>query len=148
MLVSASAIGYYGSRGDEILTEQSAPGTDFLADVCVDWEHEAREAEKLGVRVITPRFGVVLGQGGGALKSMLPAFRMGVGGRIGNGEQWMSWIHLDDLANLILFTVMNASLNGAVNATAPNPVTNADFTTRTCARRCIAPRFSPCQNSH
>jgi uncharacterized protein len=128
VLVSASAIGYYGSRGDEMLTEQSSPGTGFLADVCIAWEHEAQEAEKLGLRVVTPRFGVVLGQGGGALQKMLPPFRMGVGGRIGSGKQWMSWIHLDDLANLIVFAVMHASLNGAVNATAPNPVTNADFT--------------------
>ena len=108
VLVSASAIGYYGSRGDEMLTEQSSAGAGFLADVCVDWEHEAHEAEKLDIRVVTPRFGVVLGQGGGALQKMLPPFRMGVGGRLGSGKQWMSWIHLDDLANLIVFAVMNA----------------------------------------
>jgi uncharacterized protein (TIGR01777 family) len=128
VLVSASAIGYYGSRGDELLTEQSAPGKDFLAEVCIAWEQEAREAEKLGVRVVNPRFGVVLGSAGGALQTMLPAFRLGVGGRIASGAQWMSWIHLDDLVSLIAFAVSDAAVRGPVNATAPNPVTNADFT--------------------
>jgi hypothetical protein len=128
VLVSASAIGYYGSRGDEILTEDASPGADFLSEVCLAWEQEAREAEKLGVRVVTPRFGVVLGQGGGALQMMLPAFRLGAGGRIGSGTQWMSWIHVDDLVNLITFAVSHAALQGPANATAPNPVTNGDFT--------------------
>jgi uncharacterized protein (TIGR01777 family) len=129
VLVSASGIGYYGSRGDDILTEQEPAGTDFLASVCVAWEREAREAEKFGVRVVSLRGGTVLGAGGGALQKMLTPFRLGVGGRIGSGRQWMSWIHLDDLCSLILFALDNSAMRGAVNATSPNPVTNADFTT-------------------
>lgn len=128
ILVSASAIGYYGSRGDEILTEQSAPSSDFLSEVVQKWENEAREAEKFGLRVVSPRIGVVLGRDGGALKTMLPPFQLGVGGRIGSGRQWMSWIHIDDLIALILFALSPSTLAGPVNATAPNPVTNADFT--------------------
>ncbi len=128
VLVSASAIGYYGSRGDEILTEESRPGPDFLAQVSASWEHEARAAEQLGVRVITPRIGVVLGRAGGALPKMALPFRFGVGGRLGTGKQWTSWIHLDDLVALIEFAIATASMRGAVNAVAPNPVTNAEFT--------------------
>jgi len=128
VLVSASAIGYYGSRGDEVLTEASPPGPDFLGQVSVGWEQEARVAEKFGVRVVTPRIGVVLGRGGGALAPMALPFRLGVGGRLGTGKQWMSWIHLDDLVSLIEFAATNAALSGPVNAVAPNPVTNAAFT--------------------
>jgi len=128
VLISASAIGYYGSRGDEILTETSAPSGDFLGETCAAWERESREAEKLGVRVVNPRIGVVLGRDGGALQKMLPAFRMGVGGRIASGKQWMSWIHVDDLVSLILFAISNTSLEGPVNAVASQPVTNAEFT--------------------
>ncbi|MGH7246944.1 MAG: TIGR01777 family oxidoreductase [Pseudomonadota bacterium] len=126
-LVSASAIGIYGSRGDEALSEDSTLGTDFLARVCGDWERAAREAESLGARVVTPRIGLVLGHGG-ALSKMLPPFRAGLGGRIASGRQWTSWIHLDDLVGLIAFALGCDSLRGPVNATAPNPVTNADFT--------------------
>jgi hypothetical protein len=126
--VSASAVGYYGSRGDEILTEDSPPSTDFLGQVSVDWEQEAHAAEQFGVRVVTPRIGVVLGRGGGALAQMLLPFRLGVGGRLGTGEQWMSWIALDDLISLIEFVIADAALSGPVNAVAPNPVTNAVFT--------------------
>jgi len=128
VLVSASAIGYYGSRGDEILREDSPPASDFLAQVSVAWEQEARAAEAFGVRVVTPRIGVVLGRGGGALAMMAMPFRFGVGGRLGNGKQWTSWIHLDDLVALIEFSIGTAAIGGAVNAVAPNPVTNADFT--------------------
>ncbi len=127
-LISASAIGYYGSRGDEILTEQSAPSSDFLSEVVQAWESEAREAGKFGVHVVSPRIGVVLGPDGGALQKMAPPFRFGVGGRIGSGQQWMSWIHIDDLIGLIVFALSASTLAGPVNATAPNPVTNADFT--------------------
>jgi uncharacterized protein (TIGR01777 family) len=126
-LICASAIGYYGSRGDEILTEDSAPASDFLGEVVQAWEQTAREAVKLGVRVVSPRFGVVLGRDRGALPKMLFPFRLGVGGRIGTGQQWMSWIHIDDLTALITFALVSA-LEGPVNAAAPNPVTNADFT--------------------
>lgn len=128
VLISASAIGYYGSRGDEILTEQSAPGDDFLAHVVVDWEKAAVLAESLGIRVVLLRFGMVLGKEGGALAKMLPPFRLGVGGRLGSGHQWTAWIHIDDLIHLILFALTTASVKGAMNATAPEPVTNAEFT--------------------
>jgi uncharacterized protein (TIGR01777 family) len=128
VLVSASAIGYYGSRGDEILTEDSSPASDFLGQLALGWEQEARAAEQFGVRVVTPRIGVVLGRGGGALAQMLLPFRLGVGGRLGSGEQWMSWIALDDLVSLIEFAIEDAALTGPVNAVAPNPVTNAVFT--------------------
>ena len=132
VLVSASAVGYYGSRGDEILTENSPPANDFLAEVCVEWEREAHAAEEFGVRVVTPRFGVVLGgaagKPGGALKQMLLPFKLGVGGRLGSGRQWTSWIHLDDIVSLIEFAIANPTLRGPLNATAPNPVTNVEFT--------------------
>jgi uncharacterized protein (TIGR01777 family) len=128
VLVSASAIGYYGSRGDEILTEDAPPASDFLARVSVAWEQEARAAEAFGVRVVTPRIGVALGRGGGALPMMAMPFRFGVGGRLGNGKQWTSWIHLDDLVALIEFSILTEAISGAVNAVAPNPVTNAGFT--------------------
>jgi uncharacterized protein (TIGR01777 family) len=128
VLVSASAIGYYGSRGDEILTEDSPPGSDFLGQVAVAWEQEARAAEEFGVRVVTPRIGVVLGRGGGALPKMALPFRFGVGGRLGDGKQWTSWIHLDDLIALVEFSIATTTIRGAVNAVAPIPVTNAAFT--------------------
>ncbi len=128
VLVSASAIGIYGSRGDEVLTEQSAPAFGFLAEVCREWEEQADMAEALGLRVVKLRIGVVLGRGGGALKQMLPPFKAGVGGRLGSGRQWMSWIHRDDLVRLIGFA-LETPLRGVVNATSPGPVTNAEFTT-------------------
>jgi uncharacterized protein (TIGR01777 family) len=127
VLVSASAVGYYGSRGDEILTEDSAPSSDFLGQLAFGWEQEAHAAEQFGVRVVAPRIGVVLGRGG-ALAQMLLPFRLGVGGRLGTGKQWMSWIALDDLVSLIEFAIEDAALTGPVNAVAPNPVTNAIFT--------------------
>jgi uncharacterized protein (TIGR01777 family) len=128
VLVSASAVGYYGSRGDEILTEISEAGSDFLAQICQEWEREAREAQKLGIRVALLRFGMVLGGEGGALPRMLPPFKLGVGGRLGSGSQWMPWIHIADLCDLILFAIRESAVSGALNATSPNPVTNADFT--------------------
>jgi uncharacterized protein len=128
VLVSASAVGYYGSRGDEILTEQSPPASDFLGQVTAAWEHEALEAEKLGTRVVRLRIGVVLGRGGGALNKMLLPFQIGVGGRLGPGTQWMSWIHLEDLCQMILFALGDSTLRGVFNATSPHPVTNAEFT--------------------
>lgn len=128
VLISASAIGYYGSRGDEILTETSKPGGDFLAQVVTAWEREARSAEQLGIRVVPLRFGMVLGRRGGALKKMLPPFRLGLGGSLGSGKQWISWIHLDDLIALIGFAIESAQCTGAMNAVAPYPVTNAEFT--------------------
>ncbi len=127
VLVTASAIGFYGSRADEILTEASRPGDDFLARVVVDWESAAEMAESLGIRVLRLRFGVVLGKGG-ALAKMLPPFRLGLGGRLASGQQWMSWIHIDDVVRLIQFALDNASARGPWNATAPQPVQNAQFT--------------------
>jgi uncharacterized protein len=126
-LVSSSAVGYYGSRGDEILTESSSPGSGFLADVCRAWETEAFAAEQLGMRVVCIRTGVLLDLRGGALARMLTPFRLGAGGPIGGGRQWMSWIHAQDLADLYRFAVEN-SVRGSLNGTAPHPVFNADFT--------------------
>jgi uncharacterized protein len=126
-LICASATGYYGNRDDETLTESSPPGAGFLADVCAEWEREALAAEPLGVRVATIRTGMALDPRGGALQRLLPIFRMGVGGKLGNGKQWTPWIHLDDLANLYAFALENP-VRGALNGTAPNPVTNAEFT--------------------
>lgn len=126
--VCASAIGYYGDRGDEILTEASAPGNDFLAGVCVEWEKATALASEKGIRVVNCRFGIILDVKGGALKKMLPPFRMGVGGKIGSGKQWMSWIALDDVVRGIKFALANDLIGGPVNFVAPAPVTNARFT--------------------
>ncbi len=128
VLVSASAIGIYGQRGDEVLTESSPHGSGFLEDVTVDWERESQRAADLGIRVVNPRIGIVLGPDGGALEKMLPPFKAGAGGRLGTGEQWMSWIHIDDLVGLILFAIDRDTVRGAMNATAPRPVKNAEFT--------------------
>lgn len=128
VLVAASALGYYGERGDDLLTEASSPGTGFLPEVCIEWERQADRAAEFGVRVVKIRIGIVLGSEGGALKKMLLPFRLGVGGRVGSGRQWMSWIHADDLVSLMLFALDTPGLHGAVNGTAPNPVTNAEFT--------------------
>lgn len=127
-LICSSAVGYYGSRGDEKLTEQSTPGSDFLARVCMDWEKEALRAAEYGVRVVIVRTGVVLGADGGALTQMLLPFKMGVGGRLGSGRQFMSWIHIDDLVKIMLYAKENISLRGPINAVAPIPVSNRDFT--------------------
>jgi len=128
VLISASAVGYYGSRGDDILTESAPAADDFLGRVAAAWEEEALAAEPLGVRVARLRIGVVLGPNGGALAKMLPPFRLGVGGRLGSGRQWMSWIHLDDLCALIAFLMKESTVRGVFNATSPFPVTNREFT--------------------
>jgi len=128
VLISASAVGYYGSRGDEVLTESAPPADDFLGRVASAWEEEAQAAEPLGVRVARLRIGVVLGPNGGALARMLPPFRLGVGGRLGSGHQWMSWIHIHDLVALIAFLMKESTVRGAFNATSPFPVTNREFT--------------------
>ncbi len=127
-LVCASAVGIYGDRGDHVLTEDAKPASGFLPDVCADWEAEADKAQEYGLRVVKIRIGIVLGADGGALASMAPLFRWGVGGVLGSGKQWMSWIHVDDLARMIQFAVENESLSGVVNGVAPNPVTNTEFT--------------------
>lgn len=125
--VGASAIGYYGSRGDEVLTEQSKSGKGFLADVCIGWEAAEQRAKIFGARVVNLRIGIVLSTEGGALKEMLTPFKMGVGGRVGKGTQFVSWIALEDLLNAILFAIENETLRDAVNVTAPNPVRNQEF---------------------
>jgi uncharacterized protein (TIGR01777 family) len=140
-LICASAIGYYGSRGDEVLTESSAPGSGFLPEVCVAWEREAQAAEAFGMRVVRVRTGIVLDSNGGALVRMLPPFRMGLGGRLGSGRQWMSWIHVEDLAALFQFAV-ESQVRGPLNAVAPNAVTNSEFT-RELARALRRPAVFP-----
>ena len=128
VLVSASAIGFYGDRKDEVLTEDSPKGEGFFPEVCSEWEAEAERAAAFGARVVMPRIGVVLAKDGGALEKMLTPFKFGVGGTIGSGRQYMSWITLDDLIRIFHFALENERLRGPVNATAPNPATNEEFT--------------------
>jgi uncharacterized protein (TIGR01777 family) len=128
VMVSASAIGYYGDRGDEVLKEGSAPGDGFLADTCRAWEQAAAPAAESGIRVIHLRIGVVLTKDGGALGKMLFPFKMGVGGIMGDGDQFMSWITLDDLLGIITYSLTNTELSGPINAVSPNPCTNREFT--------------------
>jgi uncharacterized protein (TIGR01777 family) len=127
VLVSASAVGYYGPRGDDELTEDSPPGDDFLARVCVEWEAAARAAEPLGVRVSVVRIGVVLDREGGALRQMLTPFRMGMGGPVGGGKQWVSWVHHADATGILRLALDNPEARGPINALAPGPVTNREF---------------------
>ncbi len=141
VLVSTSAVGYYGDRGDQVLTEASAPADDFLAEVCVAWEREAMKAEQLGIRVVTIRTGIVLGKEGALAKMMFP-FKMGVGGPLGSGKNWMPWIHVADLASLYMHAATNDSVRGPMNGTAPNPVINRDFT-KAFAAALHRPAFLP-----
>lgn len=127
VFISGSAIGYYGDRADEIMTEGSAAGDTFLAKTCVEWETEARRAEDFGIRTVLIRTGIVLAKDGGALAQMLSPFKFGLGGVIGSGKQWMSWIALEDMIGVIDFALENEKLRGAVNSVAPNPVTNEEF---------------------
>jgi uncharacterized protein (TIGR01777 family) len=142
VLVSASAVGYYGPRGDEELTEESPPGEDFLARLCVEWERAARLSEALGVRVAVLRIGVVLDKEGGALRRLLPAFQMGMGGPTGPGTQWVSWVHHADLSDLLLLALDNVAAHGPINALSPNPVTNAGFA-QAVGRALTRPAFVP-----
>lgn len=142
VLVSASAIGYYGDRGDEVLTEESASGDDFLADICRQWEAAAAPVAAAGIRLVTIRTGIVLGRDGGVLKQLLLPFRLGLGGRVASGKQWMSWIALADEVGAILYALHTESLSGAVNLTAPNPVTNAELT-RAIAQAVHMPALFP-----
>ncbi len=128
VLVSASAIGYYGDRGDEVLDESSPPGRGFLAGVAQAWEAEARRAERMGMRVVCARFGIVLARDGGMLRTVLPFFRAGLGGPLGSGQQWWSWIHVDDVAAVLVAAVRDPSLEGPVNVVSPAPATNREFT--------------------
>lgn len=128
IFISASAIGFYGDRQDEILTEESPPGEGFLPEACLEWENAGKKAEEFGARVALSRIGIVLSKDGGALKEMLTPFKLGVGGVIASGQQWMSWVALDDLVRIFHFLLENEKLSGAFNASAPNPVTNEEFT--------------------
>jgi hypothetical protein len=141
-LISASAVGYYGDRGDEILTEDSAPAVGFLSDLCARWEQAAMQAEELGARVVTLRTGIVLGREGGALAKLLSPFRLGLGGPIGSGRQYMPWIHLHDHVELIATALRDDELRGPMNLTAPEPVTNAAFA-RALGRALRRPAFVP-----
>lgn len=143
VLISASAIGYYGDRGDEVLREDSPSGSSgFLPEVCREWEAAAQPTEVAGIRTVNLRTGIVLSAAGGALKKMLPPFRMGLGGNIGSGRQWMSWIDLCDMVDAIRHVLTNDSLRGPVNFVSPNPVTNAEFT-RTLASALSRPAILP-----
>ncbi|MBN2242727.1 MAG: TIGR01777 family oxidoreductase [Acidobacteria bacterium] len=147
VLVSASAIGYYGDRGEELLDENCAPGTGFLPGVCREWENATEPAAAAGIRVVRLRTGIVLNARGGALGRMLPVFRLGIGGRIGGGRQYMSWITLEDIAGIIEFVLQNESLRGPVNTVSPNPVSNREFTKilgRVLSRPsvCVLPAFA------
>jgi uncharacterized protein (TIGR01777 family) len=142
VLVNASAIGYYGDRGDERLTEESAPGSGFLAELCRDWEAAAEAAAEAGTRVVRVRFGVVLAAKSGALPRMLPLLRLGLGGRLGSGRQWMSWIALDDAVGVLRWAIGEESVRGPVNAVAPELVTNATFIAAV-ARALHRPAFLP-----
>jgi uncharacterized protein (TIGR01777 family) len=127
-LVSASAIGYYGDRKEEVINEESQPGSDFLSEIAKEWESEAEKAEVLGIRVVCARFGVILAKEGGALSQMARPFRFGVGGRIGSGQQWMSWVTLEEVVAILRFVLENGAARGPVNVVSPQPVRNAEFT--------------------
>jgi len=142
VLVSASAVGYYGDRADEQLTEEMEAGVGFLAEVCVEWEAEAAKARALGLRVISARTGIVLAAEDGALSRMLTPFRLGLGGRLGGGQQWMPWVHIDDVVGLLLHASRTARLDGPMNVVAPNPVSNRAFT-KALGRALRRPAFLP-----
>jgi uncharacterized protein (TIGR01777 family) len=141
-LVSASAIGYYGDRGAETLTEQSAAGTGFLPEVCREWEEATEPAVEAGIRTVLLRFGLILSAEGGALAKMLLPFKLGVGGKVGDGKQFYSWITLTDVIDIIHFALANENLSGAINVVAPEPVTNVEFT-RSLGRALNRPTFFP-----
>ena len=142
VLVSGSAIGFYGDRGDELLEETAAMGRGFMAEVCRDWENEAAGASGLGIRVVQVRTGVVLSTEGGALKKMLPPFKLGVGGPLGSGRQWFPWIHISDIVGIFRHAIDSSSMKGPVNGVAPEPVTNAEFT-KQLGRALRRPAFLP-----
>jgi uncharacterized protein len=141
-LISASAMGYYGHRADEILTENSLPGKGFLPEVCQAWENAAQPAIDAGIRTVFPRIGIVLTPDGGALGKMLLPFKLGLGGVIGSGTQYMSWISVDDLINIILYAIDTPTLSGPINAVSPTPITNREFT-KTLGKVLFRPTFFP-----
>ena len=142
VFVSASAVGIYGDAGEDLANESHDLGSGFLPEVCQEWEHEANRISEHGVRVVNLRIGIVLGKESGALAQMVPIFRWGIGGPMGNGKRWFPWIHVSDLVDMILWAVETDSVNGPVNATAPNPVRNKEFT-RALAKRLRRPAFLP-----
>jgi uncharacterized protein (TIGR01777 family) len=142
VLISASAIGYYGNRGDELLTEASQPGKDLLSEIAREWEAEAGKAEALGIRVVCTRFGVILARDGGALPKMLTPFKLGVGGKIGSGKQWMSWITLEEVLGVLQLALEEGTMRGPVNVVSPQPVRNAEFT-QALAKILHRPRLFP-----
>jgi uncharacterized protein len=142
VMVSASAIGIYGNRGDEVLTEESEAGGNFLAGLAREWEGEALKAEALGIRVVLARFGIILAREGGALAKMVTPFKLGVGGRLGSGQQWMSWVTLDDVVGILQMVIEKAAVRGAVNVVAPGAVQNAEFT-KVLAKALRRPAFFP-----
>ncbi len=142
VFISASAIGIYGSRHDEVLTEDSNFGDDFLAKLCIDWESEAKKVENTGARVVILRIGVVLGKNGGFLARLTPIFKLGLGGKISDGKALMSWVHIDDLAKVVKFAIENDNVRGVYNVVSPNPVTNEEFT-RTFAKVLKRPAIFP-----
>jgi len=142
VLISASAVGYYGDRGDELLTEDASPREDFLGEICIAWERESHAARHAGIRVVNPRIGIVLGEKGGAISKMLTPFKLGLGSPLGSGQQYMPWIHIDDLVSLMLFAAERESISGPLNGTAPHPVTNTEFT-KTLGRVLHRPTFMP-----
>jgi uncharacterized protein len=142
VLVSASAIGIYGNRGDEVVTEESQAGSDFLATLAKGWEAEAVRAEALGIRVVLARFGIILARHGGALAKMMLPFKLGAGGKIGSGRQWMSWITLEDTVEILRLALENAAVRGVVNVVAPNAAPNSEFTTE-LAKAMHRPAFFP-----
>ena len=130
LLISGSAVGFYGARGDEMLSEEDSPGNEFQSNLCRQWEAAAREAERFGVRVCISRTGIVMGRGGGMLSGLLPMFRLGLGAVAGDGRQWVSWIQMEDLVDLFIGFMLDPALSGAFNNTAPNPVTNREFSSK------------------
>jgi uncharacterized protein (TIGR01777 family) len=142
VLVSASATGFYGNRGDELLTEESLPGNDFLSSLAREWEAEALKAEAIGIRIVLARFGIILARDGGALPRMMLAFRFFAGGKIGSGQQWMSWISLDDVVEILRFALEHGEVRGPINVISPQPMQNAEFT-RTLASVMHRPALFP-----
>src|SRR5258708_3037678 len=142
IIVAASAIGYYGNRGDETLTEQSASGNDFLAEACREWEAETARGAEFGARVVSLRFGIILAAHGGALPQIVLPFKLGAGGRLGSGRQWMSWLTLPEAVGIVRFALANSNLSGPTNAVSPNPVQNAEFT-RVLAKTLHRPALFP-----
>jgi uncharacterized protein (TIGR01777 family) len=142
VFISSSAVGFYGDRDDESLDEQSPPGQGFMPEVCIEWEREAAHAERAGIRVVLVRTGVVLSREGGALEKMMLPFKLGLGGKLGSGRQWLPWIHIADIVGIFCFALASAAIKGPINGTAPAPVTNAEFT-REFAAALNRPAFVP-----